>query len=113
MFYYDEDDWTTIYVRDDLATERLRDSVPNIVERTREARALVREDDYERLGETTATTEVHDSGVVLHFPREDRRGVIISLDREAARRLSAFVSQCATILQSPPPSAFEARSATD
>lgn len=113
MFSYEEDDWSALYIRNDVATERLRDTVADIIERTREARALVREEDYEELGEKTATTEVHESGVILHFPQGDQRGIIISLDREAARRLTAFVSQCATIIHSPATSTFEAQLTTD
>ncbi|MGB9987240.1 DUF7522 family protein [Salarchaeum japonicum] len=113
MFYYTADDWETIYVRDDVATDHLRDTVPEIIERTREARALVREEDYETLGETTATTEVHESGVIIHFPEEDHRGVLVSLDPDAARQLTGFVSHCVTILHSPTASAFKARPTPD
>jgi len=111
-FHYEADDWHTIFVREDLPDE-LRESIPAAIERAREQRALLREEDYPPLGDAEATTEVHEHGVIVHFTLGPNRGTLISLDRDAARRLAGFVSQCLSILRSPPTADYRARAATD
>lgn len=97
--YYDEDAWEFIHVRDDLRTDRLREYLSALHERLLEERALLREEDYPTLGEARATTEIHDNGVVVHFPEGEDQGTAISLDRDAARQLTGFIIECTGILQ--------------
>ncbi|WP_430506017.1 hypothetical protein [Haloparvum sp. PAK95] len=98
-FYYHADGWETLHVREDVATEQLEESVPKAVERAREKRAFLRGEEYPPLGDTTATTEVHENGVIIHFPEKDREGVLISLDRDAAQKLASFVDQAISVLE--------------
>lgn len=101
-FYYERDDWKALYVREDVATKRLHNELPDVVKRARQNQPLLREEDYPPLGELGATSEVHEEGVILHFPEGPETGTIVSLDRAAARRLAEFVSQAMSILQSTP-----------
>lgn len=101
-FYYEGDNWEALYVREDVATERLHDELPDIVKRARQNQPLLREEDYPPLGELDATTEVHEDGVILHFPEGPDVGTIVSLDRDVARRLAGFVTQSMSILQQDP-----------
>ncbi|WP_379732395.1 hypothetical protein [Halolamina salina] len=112
-FHYEGDDWETLYVRDDLATDRLHNQLPDIVERARDTQALLREEDYPPLGAARATTEVHEDGVILHFPEGPTAGTLVSIDRDAARRLAGFVTRAMSILQSPSASAYRATAADD
>lgn len=99
MVSYDESDWEAVYIRPDLATRELRAGLDDICDRARDARSLLREADYPPIGETTATTEVHENGVVLHFPRGPDSGTLVSLDRDVARHLTSFVIECSEILE--------------
>jgi hypothetical protein len=103
-FYYERDDWEALYVREDVASNRLRDELPDVVKRARQNEALLRAEDYPPLGEVHATSEVHEDGVILHFPEGPEVGTIVSLDPDAARQLASFVSQDLSILQAGPSS---------
>lgn len=98
-FRYDADGWELLYVREDLATHELHALLPNVVARVREAQAWVSEEEYGRFGATTATMEIHETGVLLHLPDGERAGVLVSLDVEAARNLVGFVAECKSKLQ--------------
>ncbi|WP_353635094.1 hypothetical protein ABSL23_06235 [Halobacterium sp. NMX12-1] len=112
-FYYEGDDWETLYVRDDVATNRLRHELPDLVERARSNQPLLREDDYPPLGELGATTEVHEDGAILHFPEGPDEGTIISLDRDVAHRLTGFVTEAMSILQTGELTTYQAATVDD
>lgn len=112
-FYYTGDDWEALYVRDDVASNRLRDELPDVVKRARQNQPLLHEDDYPPLGALSATTELHEEGVILHFPEGADEGTIVSLDRDAARRLAGFVSQAMSILRSPATMEYRAGAVDD
>lgn len=99
-FHYKQDDWEAIYVREDLVTQQVKQDVPDLIERARTAQILLRDEEYPPLGKLTATTEVHENGVILHFVEADGEGTVVSLDVEAASRLSGFLSECQNILTS-------------
>lgn len=104
--HYDAHDYTLIHLRGDLDTEELDRLLEDGIDRAREERALVRAEDYPPLGEAMATTEIHESAVLVHFPERHHEGILVSLDREVARRLTGFVGQCLTILNSRRPDAL-------
>jgi hypothetical protein len=108
-FHYDTDDWETIHVRHDLQTEELGEETPDVMERARESEPLVREEDYPPLGETYAKTEIHEDGIVFHFPEGPNEGTIVSLDPDAAQVLTGFVTRCLSILETPDSSTYRYR----
>lgn len=112
-FHYDEDGIERIHVRDDLPRDRLEEVVPDVYDRVQRTRALLRKEDYPPLGPARATTEVHDDGVVLHFPESEKEGVIVSLDRDVARQLTGFVVRCTSILDSSSGVEYRASGVTD
>lgn len=112
-FCYDADDWSAIYVREELRTESLKESIPDAAERAREREAILTEADYPPLGETTATTELHEDGVLIHFREGENSGTVISLGRDAARRLAGFVTECLYILDARPSPGYEATPTTE
>jgi hypothetical protein len=111
-FHYDADDWETIHIRHDLQTEALGAELPDVIERAREAEPLVREDDYPPLGETYAQTEIHEDGLVCQFPEGPNEGTIVSLDPDAARLLTGFVTRCLSILETPNSNTYHYREQT-
>lgn len=98
-FCYDDEGWEAIHVREDLATDRLEAAVPKAYEQIQEAEPLLSGDEYPQLGRLSATTEIHENGVLLHFPEGPDRGTVITLDREVARRLVGFTDECRSILE--------------
>jgi len=98
-FRYDEDDWSALYVRDDLATADLQQVVPGLARRAREAEPLVREQDYEGLGPQRASISLHSEAVLIHFREGEAGGVIVTLDKDVARNLADFVARCEDILE--------------
>jgi hypothetical protein len=97
-FRYGPDDWTMLYVRDDVATDQLRGSLPTIVQRAREYEPAVEPGGYPVVGETQATVELYDGAVILHFQTGTDTGIVVSLDREVAQGLGQFVNQINAVL---------------
>lgn len=97
--WYDADEWVVLYVRDDVATEQLRDSIPKVADRVRAAEPLIPEEMYDRLGDTQAVVELHDTAVLLHFRETQTQGIMVSLDRDVAQGLGQFVNSCNTVLE--------------
>ena len=96
---YDADDWSVLYIRDELATDQLRDSMATVVERARNSEPVVPEEQYEQIGATQAIVELHDRAVVLHFREGPSRGLLASLDRDVAQGLGQFVNSCSSVLE--------------
>ncbi|MBP1985972.1 hypothetical protein [Halolamina salifodinae] len=69
--------------------------MPEVVERARQADAFLHGEEYPPLGGTNVTTEGHENGVIVHFPE----GLLISLDRTVAARLTTFIDQAVSMLQ--------------
>jgi len=99
-FHYEGEKWEALYVRSDLATEELRENIPDVREELIERGVLLPEEKYPPIGETHATTEVHEDAVIMHFPEGPSKGTVISLDREVAQKITEFVLQCQNILSS-------------
>jgi hypothetical protein len=97
-FRYDADAWEVLYLRDDVATEQLRDSMDALVDRARAAEPMVPQDVYDRVGETQAVVELHDRAALLHFRESPTDGIIVSLDRDVAQGLGQFVNSCKAVL---------------
>ncbi|QPV62720.1 hypothetical protein I7X12_18645 [Halosimplex litoreum] len=95
---YDADDWEPLYLRDDVATENLKDALPTITDRARANESIVPPEEYGRLGERQATVELHDRAAVLHFKESEHGGIIVSLDRDVAQGLGQFVNSCDAVL---------------
>jgi hypothetical protein len=95
---YDQHDWTMLYVRDDVVTQELRDALDPLAERTRTRDPVVTPDLYDEIGETQAAVELHEKAALIHFRETSDRGVVVSLDRDIAQGLGAFVTRCTDVL---------------
>lgn len=96
---YDGDDWSALYVRDDIATRELRETIPGLLERARENEPIVDPSVYGRMGAVEAEVELHEDAVLVHFPETDSEGVVVTLDQEAAQDLAGFIERCNTLLE--------------
>lgn len=97
-FQYDDEDWTALYLRSDLATDELRAVVPALADRARAHEPLIRERDYPEMGAHHASISLHDEAVLIQFHEGDRSGLVVTLDTAVARNLSEFVERCESIL---------------
>lgn len=97
-FAYDEEDWTALYVRSDLATADLQSVVPALADRARTRKPLVREADYAELGTHRASISLHDNAVLIQFHGEGASGVVVTLDTDVAQNLAEFVARCESVL---------------
>jgi len=96
---YDADDWSVLYIRDELATDQLRSSMSAIIDRARATEPIVPEDQYDQMGETQAVVELHDRAVLLHFRETPSEGLVVSLDHDVAQGLGQFVDSCNSVLE--------------
>jgi len=96
---YDADGFTTLYVRDDVKRDELRDALPTVAQRVRDHEPIVPEGVYPGLGRTQATVELHEDVALVHFSPEATggRGLVVSLDRDVAQGLGSFVEKCLAV----------------
>lgn len=64
-----------------------------------QADAPVEGSPLEELGESKAMVQVREHVVILRFPMERNKGLVVSLDVEVARDLHGFVVECDKLLQ--------------
>jgi len=95
---YDQRDWTMLYIRDDVATEELGETLDTLVDRLRDSDPVAESDVYRGVGETQATVELHEKAALIHLRETDTRGVVVSLDRDIAQGLGQFVNRCNGVL---------------
>ncbi|AQL41882.1 hypothetical protein BV210_03745 [Halorientalis sp. IM1011] len=98
VLQYDAHDWTMLYIRDDVATEGLRDALDDLVDRVRDRDPVVTRESYGGIGETQATVELHAAAALVHLRESDTAGVVVSLDRDIAQGLGQFVNRCNVVL---------------
>lgn len=91
---YEGTDITSLYIRDDLDEEQLQSKFSTIVNRILPESTEEEDIAFSHLGELEASVRVFNEAVVLHFPRSDGRGVIVSLEATAARELNTFIVEC-------------------
>jgi len=97
-FQYDGDDWRALYIRDDVATTELGDTLDLILSRIHQDEPIIPGDEYEKLGGRRAAVEVYDRGVLINLPESAQTGTVISLDQEAATDLAGFIQHCYSTL---------------
>jgi hypothetical protein len=93
--FVDSDGYTLQYVRDDVDAQ-YSDALLQSIFRDLEAeakRSAMEEQQYQ-LGQLGCTVRCFAEGLVLLFPRDDSRNLVMSMDAEAAPRLHSFVRDC-------------------
>jgi len=96
---YGTDDWELLYVREDVATDGLREAAPTLVERARDREPIITPDSYDLVGSTQATVELHELAAVVFLHESPTEGVVISLERDVAQGLGQFVNSCTAVLR--------------
>lgn len=90
---YNGNEYDIQYIRDDLRTRRLKSEVDKIIDRLRrESRSGERQ--AFPFGEVNGTVRSFEEAMVMHFPKTQGRGIVVTLDPEVARQLNTFIGAC-------------------
>ncbi|MFC7045514.1 hypothetical protein ACFQH6_08970 [Halobacteriaceae archaeon GCM10025711] len=99
---YDDEGVELLYLREDIPREearsRAREMYENLTGSTAESGRL-----RDELGHQYASLQLREGGVVLRLRSGLGRGVVISLESAAARRLDTFVRECMRFVAAPNP----------
>lgn len=99
---YTDDGLEFVQIRDDVMEARLREDVERLIDHLR-AETKEAEEAAFQMGALNVTVRCFDEGIVLHFPFEQRRGIIVALDRPAAADLTTFTRKCLDQIHTNPP----------
>lgn len=99
VIWYTADDFGGLYVRDDLDREAVVDRARYLSERLTIGPDPLDGSPMESLGEERAMVQVREEAVIIRFPVTADRGLVVSLDVEAARDLHEFVTECTSRLE--------------
>lgn len=90
---YNAEEYSVLYLRDDLRTQHFETDLDKIHDRLRyESRA--REQRAFPFGPLDGTVRLFEEAMVLHYPHTQERGTVITLDPEVGRDLAAFMREC-------------------
>lgn len=92
---YDGDSTDVLYLRDDLKETRMRSEIDRMVNRVR-SESSPKEERTFPFGDLHATVRAFDEVTILHFPTGIDKGVLVSLESDAAEDLNTFIGQCLT-----------------
>lgn len=94
VFHYDEDDFETVYLRDDVAEQYTDAELRGYFEQLTDERNREREQEAAlHVGHHHATLKLYDGALVLHFPQGRGVGTVISFEPEGCRDMATFVVQ--------------------
>ena len=96
---YDDEGWDALYVRGDIATEELENTISELIQNAREYEPIVPHDIYSGMGRTEAMIELHEDAILLYFRESETEGVAVTLDKEAGQDLATFVERCIALLR--------------
>lgn len=91
---YGTDECTLDYLRDDLPRDRTRERLDAIRANITWTWNPPDDSSLAELGPKQASLQVREEVVVLHLLLEDKQGVLIGLEPEAARDLVSFITDC-------------------
>ncbi|WP_224449322.1 hypothetical protein [Haloprofundus salilacus] len=93
MLQYDDDENDVLYLREDLREERLLSEIDRMLARLK-PESLAAEERSFPFGELYVTVRRFESAIIMHFPMGKQRGIVVSLEPDAARNLNRFTSEC-------------------
>lgn len=93
--FYDENDFSLLYIKDELEELYTEDELEKIAEYMRREVRRSHAERVFKMGEFRCTLWGYEDGIVLHFPQGGSKGTILTLEAEAATRFNEFVRECA------------------
>jgi hypothetical protein len=96
--WYAEDDWGTLYVRDDLDRREVAARVDYVAHQLSDRVGDAADHPLAAMGREQAMVQVREDAVVIRFAIERGAGLLVSLDAVVARDLHGFVVECSELL---------------
>jgi len=90
---YQSTDYEILYLRGDVRSERFEAEVDKMIERLRQE-SRTREQQSFPFDDLNGTVRSFSDGMVMHFPRTQERGMVVTLEPEVARQLNTFMARC-------------------
>ena len=90
---YDAQSTDTLYLRDDMRDVRLQSQIDRMLDRLRPESHTAEERAFP-FGDLHVTVRRFEDAIIMHFPRGSNRGVVVSLEPEAASNLNTFTTEC-------------------
>ncbi|WP_336022822.1 hypothetical protein [Halobellus salinisoli] len=94
---YDGNDTDVLHLRDDVKETRLTSQIDRMLKRIRPESSPQEERSFP-FGELNATVRLFQEAIIIHFPRGNDRGILVSLEPETARDLSTFIGECEKLI---------------
>ena len=91
--HYKGDDFTVVFLRDDIKEHRHREEVNQMLTRIKQEGTTEEEESFP-FGHLYATLRVFDETIFMHYPIENNTGVVVALEPEVAQSLNSFVGDC-------------------
>lgn len=88
------DDWTGVYLRDDLREAYDEDTYEAVLDRFRAFSTDPTPDPIGEIGERRALVHYHEEAFVVQLPFEDEASILVSVDADVGRELLTFIEQC-------------------
>lgn len=96
---YEGNDVDILYLRDDVAEQRIRSEIDQMVSRMK-PETSPQEDHAFPFGSLHGTVRMFDDAVLVHLPKQTEEGVVVALEPAAARTLHSFIEECEARLNS-------------
>ncbi|WP_224271045.1 hypothetical protein [Haloprofundus salinisoli] len=90
---YDDGENDVLYLRGDVREERMLSEIDRMLARLK-PESLAAEERSFPLGELYVTVRRFETAIIMHFPRGKQRGIVVSLEPDAARNLNQFTTEC-------------------
>ena len=90
---YEGDEYDIQYIRNDLRTQRLKSEVDKMIDRLRQESRSAEHRAFP-FGDVNGTVRSFKEAMVMHFPKTQGRGMVVTLDPEVARQLNTFIGSC-------------------
>lgn len=93
--YYDETDYSILYLKDELDQQYTERELEKIADHMRQKVRRSRAERLFKMGEFRCSLLGYEDGLVLHFPQGGSKGTIITLEAAAASNFNTFTSEFA------------------
>jgi len=105
--HYSEDDYRSLYLRDDIDALYSDADMNELYRYYSEQSKVQNAEEPFTLGECHCNVSFYDDAILFHFSQGDHIGTVITLEPEAGRDIVGFITQCLRLLHSDSPQSIE------
>jgi len=93
VLQYDGEDTKTLHLRDDLRQSEMQSRIDRMLGRLKPESTRAEAAAFP-FGDLHVTVRCFDEAIILHFPTERERGIVVSLEPAIATDLTSFARTC-------------------